>query len=35
MNLRYFHVFLGYKIGAPKTEKLSGGELKTPCDLEK
>jgi len=35
MKPRYFQESLGRRIGPPKEERLSGGELKELCDLEK
>ena len=35
MNPRYFHVFLGIRIGPPMEERLREGRVKRPCDLLK
>jgi len=35
MNPRYFHVFLGWRIGPFKRERLRGGRLKGPVEHEK
>jgi len=35
MKPRYSHVSLGFNKGPPSTERLRGGGLKVPQDLEK
>ena len=35
IKLRYFQKFLGVRIGPPKEDRLGGGGLSGPCDLEK
>jgi len=35
MNPKYFHVFLGWRIGPFKRKKLRGGRLKGPVECKK